>query len=307
MRHQIILRYVLEVARTGSMRRAADRLNITASALNRRIQDLEAELQTELFERWARGVRLTSAGELFVRFAKDQLDHSTRIQSRLEDLRGLKRGHVSIACSQALIFHYLPSQIAKFQAINPLVNFSTKVSDHDQAVNALLAYDVDLAIAYNPSPSPMIRELAVLPQRIMVLMPHDHPLARQSEVRISDMAHYPLAMPDARYGARRLLDDVAARRRIKFSIAVESDSFELLRGLVGKGDALSMQIEIGTPEPGTEGEVTTRPLAERDGTLAPLILCQLHNRSLSVAAAKFAETIAADFEARNCLSAGAGG
>lgn len=302
MRHQTILRYVLEVARTGSIRRAADRLNITASALNRRIQDVEAELETELFERWARGVRLTSAGELFVRFARDQLDQGARIQSRLEDLRGLKRGHVGVACSQALIYHYLPGHIARFLALNPLVSFSTTVSDHDQAINALMAYEVDLAIAYNPSPSPMIRELAVLPQRIMVLMPHGHPLSEHSEVRISELAHYRLVMPDARYGARRLLDDVAARRRIRFSIAVQSDSFELLRGMVIRGEALSMQIEIGTPEPGSDQGFTTRPIAERDGTLAPLILCQLHNRSLSVAAAKFAETIAADFEKRNSLS-----
>jgi DNA-binding transcriptional LysR family regulator len=259
-------------------------------------------METELFERWARGVRLTSAGELFAKFARDQLDHGARIQSTLEDLKGLKRGHIAIACSQALIYHYLPTQISRFQSLNPLVSFSTRISDHDQAINALIAYEVDLAIAYNPTPSPMIRELAVIPQRIMVLMPHGHPLTARPDVRISDLSHYSLVMPDVRYGARQLLDNVAARRNIKFSIRVESDSFELLRGMVVRGDAVSMQIEIGTPEPGQEQAFTTRPLADREATLAPLILCQLHNRSLSVAAAKFAESIAADFETRNGLN-----
>jgi len=59
MKHLRILRYVDEVARTGSIRKAADQLNVTASAVNRRIMDLEEELGAQLFERRPRGVRLT--------------------------------------------------------------------------------------------------------------------------------------------------------------------------------------------------------------------------------------------------------
>ena len=62
MRHLRLLQYVDEVARAGSIRRAAERLNVTASAVNRRIMDLEEELDAELFERRPRGVRLTAAG-----------------------------------------------------------------------------------------------------------------------------------------------------------------------------------------------------------------------------------------------------
>ena len=58
MRHLRFLRYMDEVARTGSIRGAADRLNVTPSALNRRIMDLEEELGLKLLERRARGVRL---------------------------------------------------------------------------------------------------------------------------------------------------------------------------------------------------------------------------------------------------------
>ncbi len=51
MKHLRLLHYVDEVARVGSIRRAAERLNLTASALNRRIQDIEEELGTPIFER----------------------------------------------------------------------------------------------------------------------------------------------------------------------------------------------------------------------------------------------------------------
>ena len=58
MKHLRILEYVDEVARSGSIRKAADQLNVTASAVNRRIMDLEEELGARLFERRPRGVRV---------------------------------------------------------------------------------------------------------------------------------------------------------------------------------------------------------------------------------------------------------
>ncbi len=65
MRHMRVWSYVDEVARTGSLRRAAERLHVTASAVQRRIEDIEHDLGAALFERSAAGMRLTTAGGLF--------------------------------------------------------------------------------------------------------------------------------------------------------------------------------------------------------------------------------------------------
>ena len=73
MRHLRLLTHVVEVARLGSIRRAAGQLNLTPSAMNRRLQELEAGIGTPLFERRPRGVRLTTAGEMFVRYARSQI------------------------------------------------------------------------------------------------------------------------------------------------------------------------------------------------------------------------------------------
>ena len=100
MRHLRFLRYVDEVARAGSIRKAAEQLHVTASAVNRRVMDLEEELGAPLFERRARGVRLTAAGELFVRYIREQTGDVERMKSQIEDLKGLRRGTVRIACSQ---------------------------------------------------------------------------------------------------------------------------------------------------------------------------------------------------------------
>ena len=65
-----VLNYVDAVARYGSIRKAADALNIASSALNRQILDLEMDLGAPLFERLPRGVRVTSAGEAFLVYAR---------------------------------------------------------------------------------------------------------------------------------------------------------------------------------------------------------------------------------------------
>ena len=108
MRHLRFLRYVDEVARAGSIRKAAEQLHVTASAVNRRVMDLEDELGAPLFERRPRGVRLTAAGELFVRYIREQSGDVERMKSQIEDLKGLRRGTVRIACSQALALDFLP-------------------------------------------------------------------------------------------------------------------------------------------------------------------------------------------------------
>src|SRR3981189_2851599 len=114
MRHLKLLTHVVEVARMGSIRKAAEHLNLTPSAMNRRIQDLEAEVGTPLFERRPRGGKLTTAGEMFVRYARSQIADAERMKSQVEDLRGLRRGPVLIACSQALAYDFLASRIAAF-------------------------------------------------------------------------------------------------------------------------------------------------------------------------------------------------
>ena len=150
------MRYVDEVARAGSIRKAADQLNVTASAVNRRIMDLEEELGAQLFERRPRGVRLTAAGEVFVHYLREQSDDVDRMKSQIEDLRGLRRGTVRIACSQALALDFLPRQIADFRKRHPFVAFDVKVLDHEQAMAALAAYEVDLVLVFRP---PFLAEL----------------------------------------------------------------------------------------------------------------------------------------------------
>jgi DNA-binding transcriptional LysR family regulator len=291
MRHLRIVRYVDEVARSGSIRKAAERLNVTASAVNRRIMDLEEELDAKLFERRSRGVRLTAAGELFVRYIREQSADVERLKSQIEDLKGLRRGTVRIACSQALALNFLPQEIAGFRTRFPLVQFDVHVLDHERAMASLAAYEVDLVLVFRPRFLANFQPLMSLQQRLVALMAADHPLASRPTIRLRDCANYPLALPDRSIGGRQLIDEVLARTNVHLNVMVESNSFEFLRGLVLQDKMLSFQIEIGTIGSGEMGLVV-RDIDDRDVPRGDLVLGQLRGRNLPVSAAKFAEQLA---------------
>jgi DNA-binding transcriptional LysR family regulator len=292
MKHLRLLRYVDEVARTGSIRKAAERLNLTASALNRRVQDIEDDLGTQIFERLPRGVRLNAAGELLIRHIRNQLADMNRVRSQIEDLSGFRRGTVSIACSQALAYELLPTAIAAYRREFPLVVFDVQVRDHTDALRALGAFEVDLALVFRPSVMADFQVLASAEQRVVAIMAADHPLAAAASVRLRDCATFSLALPDRSYGGRQLLDEATARSSFRFEAVVESNSFEFLRNYVRFEQAITFQIEIGAPATLRDRHgLVARPVDLRDIQPARLAMGQLRGRALPVAAAKFAEQL----------------
>ena len=140
MRYLKTFELIEAVVRAGSIRKAAEDTNLTASALNRRIQGFEQEFGWPIFERLPRGMRLNPAGELLMQHIRLQRTDLARVQSQVADLSGVRRGHISIACSQALVPYFLPEQIAIYRAEHPGVTFSINVRDRAQAERDLASY-----------------------------------------------------------------------------------------------------------------------------------------------------------------------
>jgi DNA-binding transcriptional LysR family regulator len=163
--------------------------------------------------------------------------------------------------------------------------------DHERALAALAAYDVDLALVHRPAMWPSLRVIASLPQRLVVITRSDHPLAAKKMLRLSDCVDYPAALPDRTLSGRQILDEVTTRRDLRLNMLAESNSFEMLRGLVFRCNMISFQIEIGAPTGNLGMGLVGRPIDTRDVPTADLVLCQLRGRTLPVAAATFAEIL----------------
>ncbi len=286
MQHLRFLRYVDAVARTGSIRGAAETLHVAASAINRRIQDLEGELGTPIFERRTRGVRLTAAGELFLGYARRRQADLEQVRSQIEDLRGVRRGSVSLVASQALAPAFLPQAVVAFQAAHPGVAFSVQVLDRERAVQALTDFEADLALVFNPPDLRGLRVLAQARQRTCAIVAPDHPLAGRASVRLKDCLQYPLALPDGSLSGRSVLDDLFARSSAQPQPRLVSNSYEMMRGFAREAGGVSFQIEIGA---GTPAGAVAVPIEERNLPTGRLMLLALRERALPMAAASFAE------------------
>jgi DNA-binding transcriptional LysR family regulator len=292
MRHLETFRLLEAVARAGSMRRAAEDMNITASALNRRINRFEDEFGAELFERLSSGVRLNPAGELVLHHYRVTLSDLFRVQGQVADLSGERRGHVSIGCSQALIPYFLPSQIARYRIDHPGVTFSVNVRDRAQAEQELASYSSDLALVFEPIYLVDFEVIHVIPQSVHVVMRADHPLASKPELRLRDCLDTLHVAPSAKYGVRHLLDFAARRGSRRVAPVVETESFEMIRHYVLHENVIGFQIPIGLRNPG-DGSLFFRPISERDLPPGNLILGQMRGRTLPVASARFAMQLAA--------------
>jgi len=292
LRYMRIWSYIDEVVRAGSVRQAAERMNVTPSALLRRIQDVEHDLNTTIFERHATGVKLTAAGEVLIRWIRSQNADLRRVYSQIEELSGLKRGEISIACSQAVARSFLLEQIILFNAEHPYVKFKVTVTDHRSAVQSLTTYESDLALVFKPSRSAELQTILSVGQGLSAVMAADHPLATQDTVRIRECAAYDVALAEGTFGGRELLENWLVTSSSKLNIVFEANSFDMLGDFVSRTQAITFQIDVGTLLWQADPRFAVRPIADMDGAHGPLVLGQFKGRALPLAPAKFAEQLA---------------
>lgn len=285
------MNYIDVVARVGSIRKAADQLAITSTALNRRILSMEEELGVPLFERLPSGVRLSVAGELFIHHVRKQLSDMERLKSQIADLSGERRGHVSVACGQAMVEHFIPEMIARYRADHPGVTFDVRVCNRFSVRQALIDYSADIALVFEPEPFQEFHQIVEIQQPIRAVFNTTHPLCSETSIRLSDCSMYPLVMPSRSNGVRHLVEQSALRLDQKLDIVIESDNHTLLVRSLENSDNISFQIPIYESLNESSTEFSHVSIDSRDIEPGWLFVGQLKGRTLPVAAARFLELI----------------
>jgi DNA-binding transcriptional LysR family regulator len=285
--------YLDAVARAGSIRKAADKLHVASTALNRKILEIESEIGTPLFERLPRGVRLTAAGEVLLTAVRRTLADLRAAESQIEQLRGLVRGTVRVGCAESVATDLMPATIAHYQQTHPGVQFQVLSGVTAQLVQALLADDVDMVLVHDPQPAESLRVITALPQPLCAMLRPDHPLAARESLRLADCQDYPVALGDRSFGSRRLLDAVMARTRMTLNIALEASAVQTLKEFTRQTGAISFQFQIGTLREARLGELRSIPLSDPAFSQSKLVLATREGRVLPIAGLSFLEALVA--------------
>jgi DNA-binding transcriptional LysR family regulator len=281
------------VARHGSIRKAADALNVASSALNRQILDLESDLGSALFERLPRGVRLTAAGEVFLAYTRQAISELKAVESQVEQLRGLVRGQVGVAAVESVAGELLPVAITQFQAAHPNVRFNVRIGAPEALAGALIADQVDLILTLTPPPTKNVAIVAAAEQALCALMVSDHPLAKRQELRLRDCLAYPLALGDATLAGRALIEQVLAQASFELQPRLVSNSVETMKAFALMNRGVCFQFRKPGKALIPPGDMIALPLIDAPLLQAKLFLATRRGRVLPVAAATFVELLKA--------------
>ena len=230
MLHSRLLNYVDEVARTGSIRKAASHLNVAASAISRQILALETQLGTPIFHRLPKKLILTAAGEVLIGHVRQTLKELTRAQGKIEELKGLRRGEITVAMMSGLASNLVPGTVKEFRVGNPRVKLSLTLFNTGAEIQSAVANgEADLGIGFDFTKDGNLKVLARAVGRLGAVMAPNHPLAKRANIRLGDCIDYPLVIADASSAIRPYLDAAFTRAAIDLQPVIETNAFEIMR------------------------------------------------------------------------------
>jgi DNA-binding transcriptional LysR family regulator len=290
------IHYFTLVARLGSIRRAAQALNVAPSSVSRMVAQLEEELASPLFERVRQRLQLTSAGELLLYHARTSLNELARACNEIGDLAGARRGSVSIAVIESAARGLIPDAIADFWSRHPAVTVDVKVVGSQQAVNLVGEGECDLAIVFDARPPRSVRRLALASLPLGVLSPPGGRFARAAGVRLSDLAGESLILSDASLMLGVALEESFARAGLAPPSRARTNSIGLMIDLARRGLGLAMQTRLGVEPEIAAGQLGFTPLRDPRLKARELLLMARPAKDMSEAAAQFGHLIERRFE-----------
>lgn len=291
MLHSRALRYIDEVARVGSIRGAAERLNVASSAVNRYVLELEEAIGEPLFQRLPRGLRLTPAGEILVAHIRRTIQEYSRVEAEIRDLKALQSGQVIIATMNGLAGGVVPQAAASFCARHPNIKISIRVMFIRDIIQAVADGEADLGFAFNVPKSAQFDVLGSLDTRLGAVVSPEHPLASMSSVPLAFCAPYPLIFPDTSMLIHGLISEAFSGAGVEVEPTFLTNSIEAMKWLAAAGNAIAFLTRFDIAQEHRSGQLAYLPL--RDGAKGRnvLSLIQREKRNPGLAASMFAQEI----------------
>lgn len=278
-----VLRYVDEVVREGSIRKAGDKLHVAPSAINRQIIALEQTLGTALFERLPRRMRPTAACEALVAHAREVMTAERRVMDEIDAMRDGQAVQCKIATVPGVASDLLSRALASHRRALPGVGFMVRVTTAEAVSAAVAANEVDVGFAFDLPRLTRTAVAASIRSPCGVLVAPGHPLADRVQVRLHDILAFPLLLPRSGVSVRNALDNAAWRAGVRLRPALESDDFHLLKQFTAFDDGVAVLNRADAFHATQEGRCVFLPLAEMAGFTQELSVMTCAQKRVSVA------------------------
>ena len=235
------LRLALACARTGSLTAAAHELHLAPAAASRRLRELEGTLGSALFERHARGLRVTPAGDVMVRHGLALLQHLERLGHEVTDLREGHTRHVRLCTSTAALNQFLPPLLARFAAKHPDIRVDLEEQVTTAVVASLREGRCDVGIFVEGSPVEDLSPQVFAQDELVLVVPRGHSLAKHRKpIAFDTVLDQDLIGMNPGAALLQSLQSAAEQRGMPLRLRMQVRSFDAVCHLVAAGLGISV-------------------------------------------------------------------
>jgi DNA-binding transcriptional LysR family regulator len=274
------------VAKAGSVNAAARSLHTSQPAISRELRTLEERLGGPLFDRLPRGMRLTEAGQLLLRYAEQIFGLEHAAERLLRELADLEGGELAIGASNTLGTYLLPAFVAAFHIRYPKVSLNLEIGNTQEIIKGVLDSQFALGFVEGRIRGEAIEAKEFRRDRIVAVVPPGHCLAKEKALSVRSLAELPSILREPGSGTREIVERAFARHRVALRCGLQISSSEALKQAALGGGGIGWISELCVVEELRSGHLvalkTPQLSLER-----PLYLLKLRGRHLRRSALVF--------------------
>ncbi|MBV7483338.1 LysR family transcriptional regulator [Bordetella sp. BOR01] len=224
------LQYFLQVTVSGSLRGAAETLDVDPSSISRAIAQLERETGLRLLERKGRGVVPSEAGNMLARYARRQLEILEDFHNDLRQSRDATRGHIGVGLGEGMLHIFFHPIITDYMRDHPHITLDLAVASVDQNVSNIVEDKVDIAMLYHGFNDVRLRHhFSMSCSPIQVIVRKSHPLAEiDRPLRLKDLSPYKGAALHENFGLRQYVRAAEISEQVQLKHVLTTSSFRAL-------------------------------------------------------------------------------
>jgi len=240
------MHYFEVVARTQSIRAAAEILHIAPSAVSRAVQQLEEEVQVALFNRTARGLQLTVAGETILASIQGWKRETQQLADDVRSLKGVRLETIRVAAVENATYELLPQAIASVRQRVPGLSLALLAGSTQAVLDSMLNGSADIGIVITTPQKVPARSLCTMKDPVGLVMPVDHRLAMRDSVTLDECLDEPLILPAETLAVRLALRPALDAAR-PFRAVATGNRIVTIKSLVRAGLGLSLltRLDVG--------------------------------------------------------------
>ncbi|CPM12373.1 LysR family regulatory protein [Bordetella pertussis] len=291
------LRYFLEVVDAGSLTLAAQKLHVAPSAVSRMVRKLEDEHQAQLFERHARGMVLTEAGQLLKAYARRASLDAERARAEIRELSQIGQKLIRVSANQAFGRELLPRVIGEFREIEPTVRFELNILQSSEINRRVREGEDDIGLSYNLAPPQDVHVQYARRMPLFAVMAPQHPLAGRDMLSMQDIGDYPVVLMGPGSTNRFFIDLCCMHEKIELNIAMTCNNQGAIQTCCQQWGAISFSGDLTVMTPTERGELVSIPMANSELHQRIMHIQTMADRQLPASVGRFVQALASRINA----------